>query len=60
MLCKVLEVWTSCLNSVCWIANSMVAVRGEDEAEGKVCRLVIVVISLTYLSMLVTNSGIWS
>ena len=60
MLYRVLEVWTSCPSSACWIANSMAVVRGEDEAEGEFCRLVIVVISLMHLSTSVINSGICS
>ena len=38
----------------------MVAVRGEEEAEGITCGLVAAVSSAEYRSTSATNSGIWN
>ena len=58
--CRVLVVWTSCPSSARWIANSMAAARGDEEAEGEVCGLVAAVISVTHLSTSAAKSGISS
>ena len=56
----VLAVRTSWFNLAFWMANSMAAVRGEEEAEGIVCGLVATVNSAEYRSTSATNSSMWN
>ena len=58
--CIVPVVRTSWFSSAFWMANSMAAVRGEEEAEGVVCGLVAAVNLAEYCSTSATNSGMWN